>query len=83
MSWAWRKHLVHVALLVLVLGVAFGALVSYGKSCVERNAVWEGLSFERGLALVYRCSPDSGIRRAYFFIWPWKKVELEKMDVGA
>jgi len=24
-----------------------------------------------------------GIRRAYFFVWPWKKIELEKMDVGA
>lgn len=83
MSGPWRKHLIQVLLPVLVLAAALGVLVSYGKSCVERNAVWEGFSFERGVALVYRCSPDSGIRRAYFFIWPWKKVELEKMDVGA
>jgi hypothetical protein len=34
-------------------------------------------------ALVYRCAPDSGIKRAFFFLWPWKKVELEKVDSGA
>ena len=83
MSGAWRKRLIRMVLPVLALAAALGVLVLYGRFCVQRNAVWEGFSFDRGLALVYRCSPDSGIRRAYFFIWPWKKVELEKMDVGA
>jgi len=59
------------------------ALVAYGKYCVSRNTAWSGFSFERGVALVYRCSPDSGIKRAFVFLWPWKEFELEKVDSGA
>ena len=78
-----RKLVVRVAVPVLAIAGILWALVSYGKSCVERDAVWTGFSLDRGIALVYRCAPDSGIKRAFFFLWPWRRVELEKKDSGA
>lgn len=77
------KPIVRFALPVLAIAGALCALVNYGKSRIERDAVWTGFSFSRGVALVYRCAPESGIRRAFFFLWPWKKVELQKIDSGA
>jgi len=68
--------------ILAVIGVLW-ALVAYGRYCVDRNASWSGFSFEHGVALVYRCDPHSGIKRAFFFLWPWKKVEPEKVDSGA
>ena len=78
-----RKLMSRVAIPILAAVGVLWALIAYGKYCVDRNAVWSGVSFDRGVALVYRCSPDSGIKRAFFFLWPWKKVELEKVDSGA
>ena len=78
-----RGRLVGMAAPLVGLGAILWALVSYGKACVERDAVWVGFSFDRGVALVYRCGPNSGIKRAFFYVWPWKKVELEKQDSGA
>lgn len=79
----WKKPIARVTVPVLVIVGAFWALMSYGKSCVQREAAWTGFSFDRGVALVYRCDPKFGINRAFFFLWPWKKVELEKADSGA
>ena len=70
--------------LIAIIGVVgTWALVSYARSCIQRDARWVGMSFTDGIALVFACEPRSGTRRAYFHLWPWKKTELEKIDSGA
>jgi hypothetical protein len=65
----------------LVVGILGWELVSYGKFCIQRRAEWKGLSLRQdGLALVYLCPPDTGVGRAYFFVWPFKTVKLEKLN---
>jgi len=78
-----RQVLAVVAGLFLVLAVADWALVTYARSSIARGARWKGISFERGVSLVFVCDPRSGIDRTFFFLWPWRKVELEKRDPGA
>ena len=63
--------------------LAIGAMVAYGKHCIQRGARWTGVSFDRGVAFVFVCEPESRIRHALFYVWPWKKVELEKFETGA
>jgi hypothetical protein len=41
------------------------------------------MSFTDGIALVFACEPQSGIRNAHFHLWPWKKIDLEKINSGA
>ena len=67
------------ALVCLVTGV----LVAYAKQCIGRGARWWGFALEDGIALVFICEPESGIRRAYFYLVPFKKVSLEKINPGA
>lgn len=74
-----RRLLMFAATICLVTGL----LVAYGKQCIGRGARWMGFSFEGGLALVFMCEPQSGIRRAFFYVVPFKKVSLEKIDSGA
>jgi hypothetical protein len=69
-----------VALLLVIGG---WGLVTYAKSSIERGARWQGVAFDHGLALVFVCDPQTGINRAFFFVWPWRKVALEKRDPGA
>ena len=73
-----------IFLVVLILG-AMGtwSMVRYAEYCIKRGARWNGISFDRGIALVFTCQPGSGIRRALFYVWPWKKVEMEKVPSGA
>jgi len=79
-----------VARLLRRLTVAFAiacivvaSLVAYGKHCIQRGARWRGFSLENGIALVFICEPGSGVRRAFFYLVPFKKVELEKINPGA
>ena len=74
-----RRLTVFAAIVCLVTGL----LVAYGKHCIGRGARWTGFSLEGGLALVFMCEPESGIRRAFFYVVPFKKVSLEKIDSGA
>ncbi|HXU03490.1 MAG TPA: hypothetical protein VN903_21135 [Polyangia bacterium] len=62
------------------LGIAF--LVACGEHCIQRGARWTGVTYDDGVALVYVCDPASGIRRAYFYVWPWRRTALEKIDSG-
>ena len=75
-----RRGLLAVAA-IASLGVAL--LVAYGKHCIQRGARWTGFSLDDGVALVFVCDPQSRILHAHFHIWPWNRVELEKMDTGA
>jgi hypothetical protein len=72
-----------LATIVVAAFVALYGAVLYGKKVINRGARWVGFSFEDGVALVYVCAPSSRIRRAYFYLWPFKRVELEKMTTGA
>ena len=63
--------------------LAMAATIAYGKHCIQRGARWTGVSFDRGVALVFLCEPESRIRHAFFYVWPWEKVELEKINPGA
>jgi hypothetical protein len=65
---------------VVALGIT-GAVL-YGRQVIDRGARWRGVSFYDGVALVYVCDPASGIRHAYFYLWPFKRVTLEKMSTG-
>jgi hypothetical protein len=51
--------------------------------CIQRGTRWAGVSFSDGISLVFSCEPQSGIRSARFHLWPWKKIELEKINPGA
>ena len=72
-----------LTVLAAIVCLVAGALVVYGKRCVGRGARWRGFAFENGIALVFICEPESGIRRAYFYLVPFKKVSLEKINPGA
>jgi len=41
------------------------------------------ISFTDGIPLVSACEPQSGIRGARFHLWPWKKIEVQKINSGA
>ena len=71
-----RRLTVFAAIVCLVTGL----LVAHGKHCIGRGARWDGFSLQGGVALVFICKPDSGIQRAFFYIVPFKKVSLEKID---
>jgi hypothetical protein len=75
----WRN----LGIAALALALALWGAVSYGKGVVQRGARWRGFSFEGGIALVYECDPASRIVRAYFYLWPFKRVALQKMPTGA
>jgi hypothetical protein len=71
-------------IVVLAIGcMAAGLVVLHAKQCIQRGARWTGISLDGGLALVFVCEPQSGIRRAFFHVWPWKKIVLEKINSGA
>jgi hypothetical protein len=57
--------------------------ISFGLMSVGAGMRWRGFALENGVALVFLCEPDSGIRRAYFYLSPRKKVSLEKINPGA
>jgi hypothetical protein len=67
----------------IAVGLSLWGAVSYGKGVVQRGARWTGFSFEGGIALVYECDPAFRIVRAYFYLWPFKRVALQKMPTGA
>jgi hypothetical protein len=70
--------IVSVAVLAVIVS---WQLISYGRYCIQRGAEWKGVSLRHdGLALVYLCAQESGIRHAYFFLWPFKRVTLEKIN---
>jgi hypothetical protein len=76
-----QKSLVIVGALVSFLGVATSVLVLYAGHAIQRGARWQGATLRRdGLALVFLCEPTSGIRHAYFFVAPWARVKLEKIN---
>jgi hypothetical protein len=78
-----RTAAVVLASLVVLATVVFWQMVSAGKQSIQRGAHWTGVSLNHdGLAIVYLCDPDSGIRHAYFFLWPFGRVSLEKIDGG-
>lgn len=72
-----------LAVVVAITWIGIGSVVWYAKRCIEREARWTGLSRDGGLALVFVCDPRTGIRRAFFHVWPWKKIVLEKINSGA
>lgn len=72
-----------LALIAIIGAVGTWSLVSYARSCIQRDARWVGMSFTDGIALVFACEPQSGIRNAHFHLWPWKKIDLEKINSGA
>jgi hypothetical protein len=63
--------------------LGLGLLVAHGEHCIQRGARWKGFAFDDGIALVFLCDPGSGIRRAYFYLVPFNKVSLEKINPGA
>ena len=75
---------VQVLVVIAIIGaIGTWSLVSYAQSCIQRGAGWIGISFSDGIALVFICEPQSGIRSARFYLWRWKKIELEKIGSGA
>ena len=72
-----------LAVSAAILGLLTGLLVAWGKRSIGRGARWRGFGWgDDGLALVFMCEPESGIRRAFFYLAPLGKVSLEKINGG-
>jgi hypothetical protein len=82
-----RQSIVKRALVVLGAVLSAGmittsGLVLYAQHAIQRGASWKGVAWRGdGVALVFMCEPDSGIRHAYFFLSPWAQVKLEKLNL--
>jgi hypothetical protein len=77
-------RVIQVLVVLAILGaIGTWSIVSYAQFCIQRGARWAGVSFSDGISLVFSCEPQSGIRSARFHLWPWKKIELEKINPGA
>ena len=72
-----------LAVIVIIDAIGTWPLVCYAQSCIQRGARWMNISFTDGFALVSACEPQSGIRGAGFHLWPWKKIEVQKINSGA
>ncbi|HXU81555.1 MAG TPA: hypothetical protein VN914_09160 [Polyangia bacterium] len=76
------KALVALGAVLSLLVITTSALVLYGRHSIQRGASWKGVRLrDDGLALVFRCDPASGIDHAYFFVSPWARVKLEKLNL--
>jgi hypothetical protein len=77
-----QKVLLLLVALASLLVITTSGLVLYARHAIQRGARWQGVSLQNeGLALVFMCEPQSGIRRAFFFVRPWARVELEKLNL--